>query len=71
MSLERCPVCNGNGLVSAGFYSHPGDWPEWTTSTTNPETCHSCEGKGWILVPEPVITLQNEAIRQVMSDVEL
>lgn len=47
-----CPVCNGNGLVSAGFYSHPGDYPCWATVSTNPEKCRSCDGKGWVEVNE-------------------
>ncbi len=45
---EKCPVCNGNGLVSAGFYSRGGDYPYWTTSNTVAEKCLSCDGKGWI-----------------------
>jgi len=50
MKAVLCPVCNGNGLVSAGFYKHPGDHPEWTSGTTDPEQCRSCGGKGWVEV---------------------
>lgn len=45
-----CPVCNGNGQVSQGFYSHPGDYPYWASSGTNLEECRSCKGKGWVEV---------------------
>lgn len=39
----RCrPVCGGNGIVSNGFYN------TWVTSTTAPEQCRSCNGKGYV-----------------------
>lgn len=41
-----CPVCGGNGLVSNGFYNHTGN--TWVTSTTVPEQCRSCNGKGYV-----------------------
>lgn len=41
----RCPVCEGRGTVPNGFYFGGG----YSTSTT-PETCRSCNGKGYILV---------------------
>ena len=52
MEIVRCPVCNGNGLVSAGFYSHGGDFPNWVSNSTNPEKCQSCDGKGYVKVYE-------------------
>jgi len=43
-----CPVCNGNGIVSNGFYNQTtGDW---TTSSTEPETCRSCHGSGYLVI---------------------
>ena len=36
----KCPVCNGNGLVSNGFYSQMSG--HWTTSSTTSEACRSC-----------------------------
>lgn len=54
MKAVICPVCNGNGEVSSGFYSHPGDYPYWVRGATGPETCRSCGGKGW--VSEKVVT---------------
>ncbi len=50
MKAVLCPVCNGNGLVSSGFYSRPGTYPFWASSSANPETCRSCNGKGWVEV---------------------
>ena len=40
----RCPVCGGNGIVSAGFYNTTTG--SVTISATNPETCRSCFGTG-------------------------
>jgi len=45
-----CPVCNGVGQVSAGFYDRGGDWPHWVSSGITPEICRSCDGKGWVEV---------------------
>lgn len=47
---QRCPVCNGNGLVSGGFYNHPCDVP--CVSNCTVETCRACAGKGIIAEPE-------------------
>ena len=47
---QRCPVCNGNGLVSAGFYSHAGNEQYYTTLSTAPEKCLTCDGKGIIKI---------------------
>ena len=52
MSVVKCPVCNGNGMVSAGFYDHAGDFPQWVAHSTSPEQCRSCEGKGHIVLVE-------------------
>lgn len=47
-----CPVCRGNGTVSAGFYSHPGDMPTWVAaSSVNSQTCLRCGGEGYIVLP--------------------
>ena len=43
MKPHKCPVCNGNGIVDAGFYNQTsGEW----TSTGGTEPCRSCEGTG-------------------------
>lgn len=44
---EKCPVCNGTGLVGESY-------PNYGSSTGGfytQKTCHGCQGKGWILVP--------------------
>ena len=50
---EVCPVCIGRGFVQAGFYSSTSD--TYITSTTGVETCHSCNGKGYVEVSEPFL----------------
>lgn len=48
--VERCPVCNGKGIVQNGFYSSV---TGYTISTTTAfETCRSCYGKGYIIIPD-------------------
>ena len=49
-SVHCCPVCGGNGIVSNGFYNHTGN--TWVTSTTAPEQCRSCHGKGYVVVDD-------------------
>lgn len=45
--LERCPVCGGKGLVPNGFYLAVGT-SYYSTTSTSPETCRSCGGRGYI-----------------------
>lgn len=40
----RCPVCNGNGQVSAGFYSQTSGM--WSGSSTGFEGCRTCMQTG-------------------------
>ncbi len=48
MKAVLCPVCNGVGKVSNGFYNRAGNYPYWVSANVNPEVCRSCNGKGWI-----------------------
>jgi len=49
MKAQRCPICNGTGHVDAGFYTQTsGHW----TSGGGFETCRSCQGHGYILIPD-------------------
>ena len=41
MILYRCPICEGRGVVLAGFYI-----PGVANNSTNPETCKTCQGTG-------------------------
>ncbi len=50
MEYQKCPICNGNGQVSGGFYDHPGDCPYWVSDHTS-EVCRSCNGCGLIIKP--------------------
>ena len=47
MTVERCPVCGGNGLVDSGFYLCAGSFEP---SSAEPETCRSCDGKGYLVI---------------------
>ena len=47
MKANRCPVCNGKGIVPAGFYSYGN-----ASTGTVDETCRSCKGSGYIVLPE-------------------
>ena len=50
MKASLCPVCNGVGKVSSGFYNRSGDCPYWVSSGVNPEVCRGCNGVGWVEV---------------------
>jgi len=54
MKADKCPVCYGKGIVANGFYSTTEQ--AWSSSSTTPETCRSCGGKGivWYLGEQPV-----------------
>lgn len=40
---QRCPVCNGVGSVPMGFYP-----PQGVGTTTTPQKCRTCNGKGMV-----------------------
>jgi len=44
---QKCPVCNGNGIVSGGFYNHPSNCNTWMSDCVT-ELCRTCQGKGII-----------------------
>lgn len=49
MYLEKCPVCNGKGIVPNGFYTTNNNF--YYSTTTGSEICRSCYGKGYISIP--------------------
>jgi transcription elongation factor Elf1 len=54
---ERCPVCEGSGVVPQGFYD-----PKSKNSKTATEPCRGCEGTGIVTVPE---VLEHEKEKQL------
>lgn len=54
MSAEKCPVCRGNGLVPNGFYNQTSGMR--STCSLTPETCRSCQGKGFVIVDESKVS---------------
>jgi DnaJ-class molecular chaperone len=48
MYTERCPVCEGRGVVPKGFYDETTG--QWGANSTEPEICRACNGRGFILV---------------------
>lgn len=45
-----CPVCQGKGQVSNGFYNQVGEYG--MTSDATPEMCRSCNGTGIVWQPK-------------------
>jgi len=43
MTPHKCPICNGNGIIDAGFYNQTSGY--WT-STEGIEACRACNGTG-------------------------
>jgi len=46
--VEKCPVCEGRGIVSEGFYENTA--PGGYTCGTATVTCRSCWGRGYIVI---------------------
>jgi DnaJ-class molecular chaperone len=47
VTVLRCPVCDGRGVVTKGFYN---PWPFFTGIDTTPDKCRTCEGSGVVEV---------------------
>jgi len=47
---QKCPVCDGTGLVSRPP-GVAGDQETWVSNDTGPYTCRACGGSGLILSP--------------------
>ena len=45
MHAEQCPVCYGKGVV-------PDEIGMGSTASAT-KTCHACQGRGYIFVPDP------------------
>lgn len=47
---QKCPLCNGAGLVSGGYFTRAGDCDQWVSGNAA-ETCRVCGGSGIIQKP--------------------
>ena len=61
MAYQKCPVCNGAGIVSGGFFDHAGDMPTWVSDHTT-EMCRTCQGRG--LIVDEIKTWQESAVKK-------
>ena len=50
MEYQKCPICNGVGQVSGGFFDRAGDGETWTSDHAT-EICKVCQGTGLIIPP--------------------
>lgn len=50
MKYQKCPCCDGSGIVSRPAYI-PTDQPEFFTGSTSIWPCKRCNGTGTILEP--------------------
>ena len=44
MAYQKCPVCNGVGQVSGGYFARAGDFNSWTSAHAI-DICQLCKGK--------------------------
>jgi len=52
MLWQKCPVCDGTGLVSRPPYV-AGDQQRWSSTSTGPYPCRVCVGSGMVIAPRP------------------
>jgi hypothetical protein len=45
VTIVRCPICEGRGIVPQGFYRHPSGIP-FSSSDASHEECKACNGSG-------------------------
>jgi DnaJ-class molecular chaperone len=50
---HTCPVCKGHQSVPNGFYRTIGS-NNWSTGSTLPETCRTCNGTGVVWSEEEI-----------------
>lgn len=48
---QKCPICDGTGQVSGGYFLRTGDTNQWTSGNAA-EVCQVCKGQGIIEAPE-------------------
>lgn len=52
MSVYKCPICNGTGLVNGNFYGVTMSWADAMKPERN-VPCRACYGRGVIVDNEP------------------
>ena len=55
MSEQKCPVCDGTGLVSKPPWV-AGDQTQWTTSSAGPWPCKRCNGIGTLAAADKEVS---------------
>ena len=58
---QKCPICNGTGIVSGGFFDHAGDMGTWVSDHAE-ETCRVCQGKG--IIVDDIKTWQDSTVQK-------
>ena len=58
---QKCPICNGTGIVSSGFFDHAGDMGTWVSDHAA-ETCRVCQGKG--IIVDDIKTWQDSTVQK-------
>ncbi len=58
---ERCPLCKGEGKLPAGKF-------DTGYIHTLPVTCHGCDGKGWVPVPDPSAEKLKQHLEQRLKE---
>lgn len=61
---QKCPICDGVGQVSGGYYARAGDYPYGLSSDIT-EMCQTCKGECIIETPEQE---EADSKENVMSD---
>ena len=52
ITQQRCPICEGHGIVSGGFYTSLAGCGG--ASTVSTEQCKNCNGQGIVYVEQEV-----------------
>lgn len=54
---QKCPICNGVGQVSGGYFARASDYPYWSHNLAL-EKCQICDGRD--VIARPTIDQQAE-----------
>jgi RecJ-like exonuclease len=62
--IQKCPVCDGTGLVSRPPYI-AGDQESWHSGTAGPYPCKTCCGTGVVAIVTPIYKLPENPMEEV------